>query len=80
MVGATSRVFRRCIMRSTSSRMISSASTAVALRPSMFGLNRFVQIVDVVEEDVVELVDVRLDVARHGDVDQKHRPVACGGR
>ena len=62
-------------MRSTSSRIISSASTAVALRPSMFDLHGLVEVVDVVEEDVVQVVDGGLDVARHGDVDQKHRAV-----
>ena len=40
------------------------------------GVDHFLQVVDVVEEDVVELVDRRLDVARHRDIDQEHGPVA----
>ena len=43
------------------------------------GVDDFLQIVDVVEEDVVEVVDGGLDIARHGDIDQEHRLVAAGG-
>ena len=35
------------------------------------------QIVDVVDEDAVDLVHRRIDVARHGDVDEEHGPVAA---
>ena len=38
-------------------------------------IDHALQIVDVVQEDVVEFVDRRLDVARDGDVDEEHRPV-----
>ena len=34
------------------------------------------QVVDVVEEHLIEVPDGRLDVARHGDVDDEERPVA----
>ena len=43
------------------------------------GVDHFLQIVDVVEEDVVEVVDRGLDIARHGDIDEEHRLVAAGG-
>ena len=43
------------------------------------GVDHFLQIVDVVEEDVVEIVDGGLDIARHRDIDQEHR-ACCGGR
>ena len=33
------------------------------------------EIIDIVEVGVVKFVDLRVDIARHGDVDQKHRPV-----
>jgi hypothetical protein len=35
------------------------------------------QVVDGVEEHVVELGDLRLDVARHREVDHEHRPPAA---
>ena len=79
MIGATSRAFSRAIMRSTSSATIASAWSASFMRSRRFGVDHFLQVVDVVEEDVVELVDRRLDVARHGDVDQEHRLVAARG-
>ena len=34
------------------------------------------QVVDVVEEDLIQIARVRLDVARHGDVDDEKRPAA----
>ena len=43
------------------------------------GVDHFLQVVDVVEEDVVEIVDRGLDVARHRDIDQEHRLVAARG-
>ena len=43
------------------------------------GVDHFLQVVDVVEEDVVEVVDRGLDIARHRDIDQEHRLVAAGG-
>ncbi len=42
-------------------------------------LHRLIQVVDVVEKDVVQVVDCRLDVARHGDIDQKNRAVLPAG-
>jgi hypothetical protein len=35
------------------------------------------QVVDVVNEDAVELVHLRVHVARNGDIDKKHGPVAA---
>ena len=35
------------------------------------------QVVDVVDEDAVELVQLRIDVARDGDIDEEHGPVAA---
>ena len=43
------------------------------------GVDHFLQIVDVVQEDVVEIVDGGLDIARHRDIDQEHRLVAARG-
>ena len=43
------------------------------------GVDHFLQVVDIVEEDVVEVVDGGLDIARHGDIDEEHRLVAAGG-
>src|SRR5690606_33241406 len=43
-------------------------------------LDRALQVVDGVEERVLERGHVRLDVARHGQVDQQHRPVAARGQ
>ena len=39
------------------------------------GTDRLLQIVDVVDEDAVELVHLRIDVARDGDIDEEHGPV-----
>src|SRR5579872_2933899 len=35
------------------------------------------QVVDVVDEDAFNLVDGRIDIAGHGNVDEEHRPVAA---
>ena len=39
------------------------------------GGDRLLQVIDVVDEDAVELVHLRIDVARHGDIDEEHGPV-----
>ena len=44
--------------------------------PRQVLLHDRLQVVDVVEEHLLELADRRLDVARHGDVDDEQRPVA----
>ena len=77
MVGVTSRVFSRSIIRSTSSLMISSACSATFTRAFRLRLDHFTQIVDVVEEHAVQFIHRGLDVARHRDVDQEHGPVAA---
>ena len=41
-------------------------------------LHDLLQVVDVVEVDVVQTVDVRVDVAGHGDIDKKHGLVPSG--
>ena len=43
--------------------------------PFQIGRDYFLQIVNVVEKNVVQLVDAGLDVARHRDIDQEHRPI-----
>ena len=43
------------------------------------GVDDFLQVVDVVQEDVVELVHGRLDIARHSDIDEEDRLVAARG-
>src|SRR6266446_4037058 len=43
------------------------------------GTDRLLQIVDVVDENAVELVHLRIDVARDGDVNKEHRAVAAEG-
>ena len=37
--------------------------------------DHLLQIVDVVDEDAVQLVHLRIDVARHGDIDEEHGTV-----
>ena len=39
-------------------------------------LDNPLEIVDVVDVDIVQAVDVRIDVPRYGDIDEKQRPVA----
>ena len=46
------------------------------MRRARFSLHDRLQVVDVVEEDLVEIADRRLDVARHRDVDDEERPAA----
>ncbi len=41
------------------------------------GSNRLLQIVDIVDENAVELVHLRIDVARNRDIDEEHGPVAA---
>ena len=38
-------------------------------------LHHVLQVVDVVEVDVAHAVDLRVEVARHGDVDEEHGAV-----
>ena len=52
------------------------ARASSALRRARFSWTMRLQIVDVVEEHLIEIADRRLDVARHGDVDDEQRPVA----
>src|SRR5581483_5026054 len=35
------------------------------------------QIVNIVDEDAVELIHLRINVARNGDIDEEHGPVAA---
>jgi hypothetical protein len=50
-----------------------------SLAAAFFHMRRghLLQVVDVVDEDTVELVHLRIDVARNGNIDEKHRPVAA---
>jgi hypothetical protein len=41
------------------------------------GLDDLGEVVDRIQEDVVEFGDLGLDVARHGQIDHHHRPVAA---
>ena len=66
-------------MRSTSSRHDGLGVLGLLQALAQVGVDHFLQIVDIVEEDVVELVDGGLDIARHRDIDQEHRPVAARG-
>ena len=66
-------------MRSTSSTTIVFGVLGLLRALPQVGVDHFLQIVDVVEEDVVQIVDRRVDVARHGDIDQEHGLVAAGG-
>ena len=42
------------------------------------GVDDLLQVVDVVQEDVVEVVDRGLDIARHRDIDEEHRLITAG--
>ncbi len=44
---------------------------------AQIGVDHFLQIVDVVEEDVVEIVDRGFDVAGHRNIDEEHGLVAA---
>ena len=66
-------------MRSTSSATMDLGVVGLLHALAQVGVDHFLQVVDVVQEDVVHLVDGRLDVARHGDIDQEHGLVAAGG-
>ena len=57
--------------------MMASACATAAWRRSHGRLHDCAEVVDGVQEHVVELADFRLDVARHGQVDHEHRPVAA---
>ena len=60
-----------------SSPTIASARSSSLDAPRQVLLDDPLQVVDVVEEDLLELADGRLDVARHGDVDDEERPLAA---
>ena len=47
------------------------------LRSAMCEAATCLQVVDVVDKDAFELVHRRIDVARDGDVDEEHGPVAA---
>ncbi len=36
----------------------------------------WLQVIDVVDKDAIEVVHLRIDVARHSDVDEEHGPIA----
>ena len=61
---------------STSSPTIASARATLAGPPRQVLAHGRLQVVDVVEEHLLDLAGRRLDVARHGDVDDEQRPVA----
>ena len=42
--------------------------------------DHLLQVVDVVDEDAVQLVHLGIHVARHGNIDEEHRPVAAAGQ
>ncbi len=42
--------------------------------------DNLLQVVDVVHEDAVELVHLRIDIARHSNVDEEHRTVAAAAQ
>ena len=44
------------------------------------GTDRLLQIIDIVNEDSVEFVHLRIDVARDGDIDKKHGAVTPAGK
>ena len=75
-VGTISRDCIHAVNRATSSSTIASARSSSAAAPGEVLVDDRPQVVDVVEEHLVEVPDGRLDVARHGDVDDEERPVA----
>ena len=76
-VGTTPRDCSQAANASTSSSTIASARVDLAAAPRQVLLHDRLQVVDVVEEDLVDLAGRRLDVARHGDVDDEQRPAAA---
>ena len=66
-------------MRSTSSATSCLGVVRLFHALAQVGVDHFLQVVDIVEEDVVQVVDRGLDIARHRDIDQEHRLVAAGG-
>ena len=42
--------------------------------------DNLLQVVDIVDEDAVQLVHLRIDVARNRDIDEEHRPVAAAAQ
>src|SRR5581483_6954902 len=43
----------------------------------LVGGGYLLQIVNIVDEDAVELIHLRINVARNGDIDEEHGPVAA---
>ena len=80
MVGTTSSVCSRAWNLSTSS--LHDGFGAIGFYPPVGNMrgDHLLQVVDVVNEDAVQLVHLRIDVARHRDIDEEHRTVAAAAQ
>ncbi len=59
---------------------MASARSASVRRSAMCETNHLLQIVDVVNEDAVQLVHLRIDVAWDRNVDEEHGAIAAAGQ
>src|SRR5271165_6361054 len=56
--------------------------SSIGLYPTVRDMrrNHLLQVVDVVNEDTVQLVHLRIDIARDGDIDEEHGPVLAAAQ
>ena len=67
----------RCWKRSTSAAISALGVDGLAAALLHVGRGHLLQVVDVVDKDAVQLVHLRVHVAGHGNVDEKHGAVAA---